>query len=213
MSSIDGIIPREYNNFRGVDFSNSAVSLRRSPNSINMWKNYENNNGTCAETRPGMKLLDQFGNQIFGLFFYKVLDETKVLLHVGTKLLKWDNYPTCPAETTVLFNGLNPNFSNSFVFNNIFFLKDGINYIEYNGVTCKNVEPTIPITSIGKKPTGEIINDNYDTVYQPVNVLTPRRKNGFIGDGVSTDYHLDQPGLDPASTFTITATVNGLTKV
>ena len=161
MTSITGIKTREYKSFRGVDFSNSVVSSYRSPNSINMWKNYEDSNGTCIETRPGMKLLDNFGNQIFGLFFYKVLNTTKVLLHVGTKLLNWDNYPTTPAVTTELFSGLNPANSQSFVHNNIFFLKDGINYIEYDGTTCKNVEPTIPITSIGKKPSGEIINDNY----------------------------------------------------
>ena len=209
MASISDIIPREYNNFKGVDFSNSDVKSYRSPYSVNMWKNYEDSNGTCIETRPGMKLLESFGNQIFGLFFYKVLDEVKVLVHVGTKLLKWNNYPNSPADTTELYTGLNPAKSQSFVFNNIFFLKDGINYIEYDGITAKEVEPTIPITSIGKKPTGEVINDNYDTVYQPVNVLTPKRKNGFVADGTSRQYHLDTTGLDSASIFIIQATVNG----
>ncbi len=213
MASINDIITRTYSNFRGVDFSNSNVKSYRSPDSINMWKNYEDSNGTCIETRPGMKLLENFGNQIFGLFFYKVLDDIKVLIHVGTKLLKWNNYPQTPANTTELYTGLNPARSQSFVFNNIFFLKDGINYIEYDGITAKEVEPTIPITSIGKKPTGEIINDNYDTVYQPVNVLTSKRKNGFVADGTSTEFHLDTIELDPASKFTLTATVNGLTRV
>ena len=209
MSSISDIITRTYNNFRGVDFSNSDVKSYRSPASINMWKNYENSNGTCIETRPGMKLLGNFSNQIFGLFFYKVLDEVKVLVHVGTKLLKWNNYPSSPVDITELYTGLNPAKSQSFVFNNIFFLKDGINYIEYDGLTAKEVEPTIPITSIGKKPTGEVINDNYDTVYQPVNVLTPKRKNGFVADGTSRQYHLDTTGLDSASIFILQATVNG----
>ena len=156
-----------------------------------------------------MKLLENFGNQIFGLFFYKVLDEVKVLVHVGTKLLKWNNYPNSPADTTELYTGLNPAKSQSFVFNNIFFLKDGINYIEYDGITAKEVEPTIPITSIGKKPNGEVINDNYDVIYQPVNVLTPKRKNGFVADGTSRQYHLDTTGLDSASIFILQATVNG----
>ena len=75
--AIDGIKTREYKNFRGVDFSNSDVSLYRSPYSVNMWKNYEDSNGTCIETRPGMELLETFNNQIFGLFFYRVLNETK----------------------------------------------------------------------------------------------------------------------------------------
>lgn len=213
MASVNDLITRRYQNFRGVDFSNSDVQSYRSPLSINMWKNYEDSNGTCIETRPGMKLLDTFGNQIFGLFFYKILNTTQVLIHVGTKLVRWDNYPTTPATTTDIYNGLNPAPSKSFVYNNIFFLKDGINYIEYNGTTAQDVVPTIPITSIGKKPTGEIYNDNYDTVYQPVNVLTPKRKNGFVADGTSTEYHLDTPDLDPASTFILTATVNGVEKV
>ena len=213
MASVNDLITRRYQNFRGVDFSNSDVQSYRSPLSINMWKNYEDSNGTCIETRPGMKLLDTFGNQIFGLFFYKILNTTQVLIHVGTKLIRWDNYPTTPAVTTDIYTGLNPAPSKSFVFNNIFFLKDGINYIEYNGTTAQDVVPTIPITSIGKKPTGEIYNDNYDTVYQPVNVLTPKRKNGFVADGTSTEYHLDTPELDPASTFILTATVNGIEKV
>lgn len=213
MSSISDIITRTYNNFRGVDFSNSDVKSYRSPASINMWKNYENSNGTCIETRPGMKLLGNFSNEIFGLFFYKILDDIKVLVHSGTKLLKWDNYPNIPVETTELYSGLNPFKSQSFVFNNIFFLMDGLNYIEYDGITCKDVEPTIPITSIGKKPTGEIINDNYDTIYQPVNVLTSKRKNGFVADGTSTKYYLDTQNLDSTSKFTLIATINGKTKV
>lgn len=211
--NLKGIIPRIYEKFRGVDFSNSDISFYRSPYSVNMWKNYEDSNGTCIETRPGMKLLDTFGNQIFGLFFYRVSNTMNVILHVGTKLLKWTNYPTTPAAVTELFTGMNPGKSQSFVYNNILFIKDGLNYLEYDGITCKSVEPTIPITSIGKKPTGEIINDNYDTIYQPVNVLTPKRKNGFVADGTSTEYHLDTTELDPASTFIMTATVNGINKV
>lgn len=209
MTNIEGIKTRIYDNFHGVDFSNSDVKSYRSPYSVNMWKNYEDSNGTCIETRPGMKLLENFGNKIFGLFFYKVFDETKVIVHSGTTLLKWNNYPNTPAETTTLYVGLNPSPSQSFVFNNIFFLKDGLNYLEYDGITCKEVEPTIPITSIGKKPTGEIINDNYDTVYQPVNVLTSKRKNGFVADGISRQYHLDTTSLDSASIFILQATVNG----
>lgn len=213
MADLSNIISREYSNFRGVDFTNSNSSKYRSPYSVNMWKNYNDSNGTCIETRPSMELLENFGNQVFGLFFYKIIDDLKALVHCGTKLLEWTNFPEKPAITKELYTGLNPREGQSFIFNNIFFYKDGINYIEYDGKVCKNVEPTIPITSIGKKPTGEIINDNYDVVYQPVNVLTSKRKNGFVADGTSTAYHLDSINLDSASIFTCTATVNGITKV
>lgn len=213
MSSISDVIFREYNNFRGVDFSNSVVKSYRSPFIKNMWKNYEDSNGTCIETRPGMKLLGNFGNQIFGLFFYKILSEIRVIVHTGTKLYEWNNYPNSPVEKTLLYENLNPNYSSGYTYNNIFYFKDGINYLEYDGSICKKVEATIPITSIGKKPTGEIINDDNDVIYQKVNVLTPKRKNGFVADGKSTKYYLDTTNLDSASIFTLTATVNGITKV
>ena len=46
MSSTSGsIITRNYSNFRGVDFSNKEVNIVRSPDSLNMWKNYKNNLG------------------------------------------------------------------------------------------------------------------------------------------------------------------------
>lgn len=211
--ALDNIITRKYANFTGVDFSNSEVKSYRSPYALNMFKNYDDSNGACIETRPGMKFMAMFDNQIYGLFFYKVIDYIHVLLHVGTKLLEWENFPKTPVITKELYTGLNPKKSSHFTWNNNFFFMDGINYLEFDGVECKEVVPTIPITSIGKKPTGEVINDDYDTNYQPVNVLTPKRKNGFVADGISTEYFLDTIDLDPASKFLVQATVDGETKI
>ena len=36
------LITRQYVNFRGVDFTGEDVSLYRSPNALNVWKNYRN---------------------------------------------------------------------------------------------------------------------------------------------------------------------------
>lgn len=120
MADLTDLITRKYSNFRGVDFSNSEVNYYRSPNAKNMWKNYEDGS---IETRPGMKLLDTFGNRIYGLFFLNKDDVLHVLVHAGTKLLKWANYPNTPAETTELFSGMNVRESNSFVFDNTLFIK------------------------------------------------------------------------------------------
>ena len=84
-------VNRIYSNFRGVDFSNSEVNLYRSPDSVNMWKNYDDGEG--IETRPGMTLLGEFGSQIFGLFFYRVQNNLQVIVHAGTKLYRWNNFP------------------------------------------------------------------------------------------------------------------------
>jgi len=213
MSSLKDLITRKYSNFRGVDFSNSEVALSRSPLSKNMWKKYEDND--CIETRPGMRLLNGFGNQILGLFFLNINNTQHVLVHSGTKLLKWTNYPTTPATTTELFSSMNVVESKSFIFDNTLFILDGINYLEYNGTTLKSVEGTIPMTSYYKNPDGSTSIDadtDIDLVYQPVNCLTSLRKNAFIGDGISVDYQLDATSLDSSVIYLMTATINGTAK-
>ena len=216
-------VSRAYEDFRGVDFLNNNVLLSRSPDAKNIWYNYDK--GKVLETRPGQKLLGKFPNGINGIFFYEVNNNLIVVVHSGTKLYTWDNFPNTPIfpseeeieEPTVseIYTDMNPFPSQAFIYNNILFIKDGINYLEYNGEQVKSVleTATIPITSLGRKPSGEIINDDNDVVFQAVNLLQPKRKNAFVADGISTKYYLDTKDLDPSSTFLMTAEVNGLTQV
>lgn len=209
---------RNYTNLRGVDYSNRDVKTYRSPNCINMWKVND-----VIETRPGMTLMADFGLQIYGFYFFDIdvsgTITTKVIVHAGTKLFQWDNYPTVPiltgddATVTTLFTGMNLVESQAFVFNNIFFIKDGINYLEYDGSTCEAVVGTIPITANSRTPDGETITDDDDLILQDVNLLQAKRYNQFIGDGTSTEYYLDTTGLDSASVYLMTATVNGSTLI
>lgn len=211
MSSLTDLITRNYKSFRGVDFSNVNASLSRSPNALNMWKAY--NNSDCIQTRPGMKLLNTFDNKILGLFFYYKNDIQHVLVHVGPKLLKWINYPNKPAQTQELYTSMNIIESKSFVFSDTLFILDGINYLEYDGETIKEVIGTIPMTSYYKNPDGSTSLDestDTDLVYQPVNCLTSLRKNAFIGDGSSKEYQLDAINLDSASKYLMKATINGV---
>ena len=208
--ALTDIITRKYSNFRGVDFSNNEVNSSRSPLALNMWKNYKDSE--CIETRPGMELLGNFGNKILGLFFFNKDENLHVLLHVGTKLLKWTNYPNKPVQTSELFTGMNIKESSSFIFNNTLFIKDGLNYLEYNGEKVSKVVGTIPMTSYYKNPDGSTAIDgdtDTDLVYQAVNCLTSLRKNAFIGDGESTKYQLDSIDLDSASVFLMEAEVDG----
>ena len=191
MSQVPGtLITRNYAEFRGVDFSNKEVSLTRSPDSLNMWKDYKNNLGRCIETRPDIALVDTYDNTIFGLFFYKVGNIEMQIVHCGTKLYKVVN-----GTKTQLFSGMKPARSQSFVYNNIFYIKDGINYLKYDGETINSVEVNayIPTTSIARKPLGG------GSVYEDVNMLTPYRKNTFVGDGESTIYYLDAKDIDDVS--------------
>ena len=176
------LITRQYINFRGVDFTGKDVSLYRSPDALNMWKNYKGL-GKCVETRPDIELFKSFNNSIYGLFFYTINTVEHMIIHCGVGLFDY-NMDT-QEQKTIKAVGMNPRRSMSFIYNNIFYIKDGINYLEYDGETCSEVVGTIPITSIGREPSGG------GTIYQDVNLLTPYRKNSFCADGKSKEYHLD----------------------
>ena len=200
--ALTDILTRRYNNFMGVDFRGGEVSYYHSPDALNMWRDYTDSD--CIQTRPGMRLLGDFDNSIFGLFFYKINNNIQVLVHSGTKLYRWNNFPTSPANTTELYSGLSPSYSRCFIFDNIFFLLDGAHYIEYNGTTCQDVEGTIPMTSYLMNPDGSTdmdMNSNYssadgDLIYQVPNLLTAKEQNQFKSDGISLTYQLNEQNLD-----------------
>lgn len=183
-------IRRTYSNFRGVDFANdpSLVLLSRSPDALNVWKNYKDTQGSCIETRPGYRELANFMSKINGIYFYN----DKALIHAGTNLFLWENFPDTPTET-ILKNNMNDAKSSFVIFNEKLYIVDGANYLVYDGTTLKDVSsdnPYIPTTTISRSPSGG------GEPYQDVNVLQPLRKNTFVADGTSTDYYLDTTEID-----------------
>lgn len=213
MSSISDLLTKKYTNFKGVDFTGGIVPYYRSPDALNMWKDYREDD--CIQTRPGLTLLNEFTAAIYGLFFFRVNENVQVLVHVGTKLLKWNNYPETPVVTSEIYTGLKQNQSRSFIFENTFFFMDGEHYLEYDGTTMKEVVGTIPITSYYRNPDGSTSIDestDIDLVYQPVNLLSNLRKNLFIADGKSTNFHLDTVDLDSADIYSIKVVVDNQEK-
>lgn len=184
MSQTSGkIVKRNYASFRGVDFSNrkDEVNLYRSPDALNMWKNYKNNSGKSIETRPDVELLAEYSNTIFGLFFYEYNNTTHKIVHSGTNLYD---------ESTLIYSNMAQHESKSFVYGKLLYIKDGTNYLVYDGETCNEVEGFVPTTSISRTPAGG------GTMYQDVNYLSPYRINSFCSDGQSTEYWLDGIQLD-----------------
>lgn len=188
MSSVSGtLITRNYTSFLGVDFSNrrDEISVRRSPDALNVWKNYKSTAGRCIETRPDIDLKEEFTNTIYGIFQYDINRDTHLIVHSGTKLYDYFNN-----TKTLIKEGLNPAESHGFVYSNIFFLKDGINYVEYDGSTCTDVVGYIPRTTISKTPNGGGVS------LEDINLLSDYRKNEFTADGTSTRYYLDTANID-----------------
>lgn len=189
---------QRYNNFRGVDFTDDNVSETRSPDALNMWKNYKTL-GKMIETRPDIELQLQLDNTIFGLFFYTINTVEHWIIHYGVKLVDYN--PLTGVTTVLKASGMNPRKSVAFIYNNILFIKDGINYLEYNGSTISSVTGTIPLTTIGRKPDGG------GTQYQDVNLLSSYRKNSFMGDGTSTVYYLDDKPINGVSEVKVNGSV------
>jgi hypothetical protein len=135
-------------------------------------------------TRPGLKLLTDKSDRIGSISFYKGY----IIAHADGELLRFTmdgNYIGSLCQV-----GQHP--GNSFVYNDIFYYLGGGYYIQYDGVTVKDVVGYVPTTSIGRRPSGG------GTIHEDVNMLSPYRINSFLADGNigSGNYYLDVTNID-----------------
>jgi hypothetical protein len=179
----DGRVAREYSGFRGADFRGEEINLVRSPDCLNVWKDYKETES--IRTRPALQLMTSFTDTVWGVFFFTVGNADTMIVHSGTKLYKVVN-----DIKTVLYSGVNNAVSNSFIYNNKWYFKDGKNYLEYDGQTISDVEGYVPTTSIGRKASGG------GTIHEDVNLLSDYRINTFLADGESKDFYLDAKNID-----------------
>jgi hypothetical protein len=178
--STGDLITRVYGGFRGVDFRGEEINIMRSPDSLNVWKDYKETES--IRTRPGMELKEEFQDTVYGIFFYRDM----MLVHSGSYLYKIDH----DGNRTTLRHGLNTANSSAFVYEDVWYFKDGFYYFQYDGTTFAEVEGYIPTTSIARKPSGG------GAIYEDVNMLTGKRINTFLADGVGVDFFLDAYEID-----------------
>lgn len=173
------LVSRIYANFRGVDFRGEEINLMRSPDALNVWKDYKHTES--IRTRPDMA--KQFGSAapVYGIFEYN----GSLMIHTGATLLK----RTGSTNTTV-YSNMAQRPSQAFVYEDIFYIKDGEHYLQYDGTTIKDVEGYIPTTTIARKPMGG------GTKYEDVNMLSDYRRNTFLADGASFSFFLDVINID-----------------
>ena len=181
-ASAGGLVLRNYNSFRGVDYTNFEVSLYRSPDAKNMWKNYKSL-GKGIETRPDIETFLELTNTIYGLFFYTIAQVEHMIIHCGVSL--YDYNMNTKELKTLKSTGMAARRSQSFIYQNLFYIKDGINYLVYDGETISEVVGYIPTTTISRTP------GKGGTDFEKVNVLSNYRKNSFCADGESTVYNCD----------------------
>lgn len=190
MADTDDIVTRVYSGFRGVDFRGEEISLTRSPDCLNVWRDYKEIES--IRTRPAMVLAEEFSKPIYGIYFLA----TEMLVHAGSVL-----YKVAGGLKTELYSGLAEARSASFQYGDKWYLKDGKHYLCYDGKTIEEVVGYIPTTSIGRGPLGG------GTTYEDVNMLSDYRKNTFLADGASFSFFLDAINID--NDFVPVVTVNG----
>ncbi len=188
----DGKVSRIYSNFRGVDFRGEEINILRSPDAVNMWKDYKETES--IRTRPALSAHAAFSSPIYGIFFYR----GEMLVHSGSFLYKIEN-----GTHTELYTGLAERESQAFVYESDWYFKDGRHYLRYDGEQISPVVGYIPTTTIGRKPMGG------GTRYEDVNMISDYRKNTFLADGASFSFYLDVIKID--DDFVPTVTVNGET--
>lgn len=189
----DSVVSRIYSGFRGVDFRGEEISLLRSPDSVNMWKDYKETDS--IRTRPALAQKVSFPAPVYSVFFFG----GTMLVHSGKKLYTVSS----GGKKTIVYEGLNERVSDGFAYESRWYFKDGKHYLVYDGKTVTAVTGYVPTTSIARKPAGG------GTVYQDVNLLAAERINSFLADGESTAYYLDAQNID--EDFAPVVTVNGET--
>lgn len=173
------MVSRIYSNFRGVDFRGEEINLIRSPDALNVWKDYKKTES--IRTRPEAELLMDFDDTVYGIFFFN----GKMIVHSGDSL-----YTVTDGKKARVYGNLRRGQSDGFVYDNKWYFKDGTRYLVYDGTSFADVVGYVPTTSIGRKPSGG------GTRYEDVNMLTGRRINTFLADGLSFDFHLDTTNID-----------------
>ena len=78
------LVKRVYGGFRGVDFRGEEVNLLRSPDALNVYKDYKETDS--IRTRPDFGLESEFGDTIYGIFPYKIDTLPRLIVHAGDTL-------------------------------------------------------------------------------------------------------------------------------
>lgn len=227
------LITRNYSDLRGVDFSNDPgiVSLQRSPDALNMWKNYTSTQGNCVETRPGYKEMITFEDKINGFFIYS---KTLAIVHSGTNLYKWNGFSknntiqnnisennevennelednqaentdteNTDSQTQILPELLKNDMNNG---KSQMYLFEGALYINDGLHFLKFDGETLKnVSDEAYIPTTSIGRKpaGGGTLYEDVNLLTGQRINTFLADGTSKEYYLDSTEIDSVDKITV----------
>lgn len=216
-----------YSDFVGMDASSDprAVSRNRLAYCVNMWRDYESEQGLAVETFPGFRRvahslgLDSNGGKIgavHGLYHFRSKSGIDyVVVHAGTRLYSFKsedlaegNYIEAAQRSAILSNALSDNDSTGFVFNNNLYILDGSNLFAVSGVADQGSAEVVTASEInGYVPTTYYFGKPYEqrnmlSEYAYEIVEAERYKTENIGAHWSFFISYNNKGpIDPQNTF------------
>ena len=173
--------------FKGVDLYNASanVSPYRSPEAPNMIRDEVGK----VRKRMGYATTATFPARINGVF---TLGDKK-LVHAGEKLYVSDGAAGGPPPGfKEIRSGMKDARSRAVQFDGKLYLLDGKAYLVYDGQSVKPVSEvaTVPSIIISRNPTGG------GTTLKPLNLLSKRWTEEFLGTATDTVYQLTTTDLD-----------------
>lgn len=194
-----------YGNFRGVDFSvdPSLVERSRSPYAPNLISDV----GGMPEKRVGWRTLFSLGEGVVHGLYRTQFDGKEIFLaHVKDTLYQWNE----KGETKVLKSGMADSRAAAFFAVKVLsaddsegreepeetpglFFLTGKEYLRFDGTTVTDLledEPYVPHVVVANKPSGG------GAALEPVNLLTPKRMESFVGTETDKKYQLTTKPVD-----------------
>ena len=211
-----------YGNFRGLDASSDpkVVARNRLAYSVNMWRDYESEQGAAVETFPGFRRVatslgfDTDGGDkgaVHGLYHFRTRRGVDlVVVHAGTRIYAFDiealargDYLDELNRSAILTEGVADRDSTAFIFNNNLYILDGEHYLRVSDVgeesvkiEASAVDTYVPTTYFNGKMY-EQRNMLSEKAMQGESRLPTENEDGAIG--YETVYRTSTQGVTGAS--------------
>jgi len=191
--------PIEISRFLGINqaVGETEIEIGQATSQVN-WRITQNYK---PQKRTGHKTFINYGNtkNINGMWSGTIASKSVLISCNDGKVYEYN----FTAETNTQIGTLTDARTTIFYFDGKLYFLNGVEYKEYDGTTFKDVDPYIPIISIGTPPEGG------GTAYEPINLLTGKKKQEFFANGTATAYQLAEKGLDADL---LTCTIDGVEK-
>lgn len=163
---------RVYSNFVGADVSSDpkAIERNRLTECVNMWRDYDSQQGEAVETFPGFRAVAQQlggGKSVHGMYHFRNKSgDDYIVVHAGTELYSFkakdlSESPNVLSSLTPILSGkLADQSSTGFLYNNNLYILDGDNFVVVSGtaddntssITASEINAYIPTTYFDGKP-------------------------------------------------------------